>query len=87
MTFFIVVLKKVGEVEQLNLIRCDAHIELFERLNQADFQNIEFVDSILGLSQDKTAMLIHGEIKMPTKKVEWELNYYNSTEAKKLEDS
>ncbi len=58
MTFFIVVLKKVGEVEQLNLIRCDAHIELFERLNQADFQNIEFVDSILGLSQDKTAMLI-----------------------------
>ena len=91
MTYFIIVSEVVGQVEQLNLIHCDTNKELFDKLNHNDFQDIEFVDSMMGLAQNKKAMLIRGEVQMPVKTVEWDIepilpeNYYNSTEKQKEE--
>ncbi len=91
MTYFIVVLEE--ESSRLNLISCDTNKELFEKLNHKDFQGVEFVKSIMELSQNKKAILINGVIQLPVKKVEWNIlpltadEYYRSTEKQKLEDS
>jgi len=71
MTYFIVVSKVVGQVELLNLIRCETNKELVDRLNHKEFRDIEFVDSIMGLAFDKKAMQIRGETRIPTKRTEW----------------
>ena len=86
MEYFIITLEIVGQVEQLNLIGCENSEEVFEKLNSQHFRDVEFVSSIMELSQTNRAMLIRGDIQMITKNVEWTIEPFQKDYVVQKED-